>query len=156
MKKYVVLIGVGGVGKTTLVYRLAGVPIAPSPTKRPGIYRIRAEAGDYYILDPPGQYIDEVVESLLRIAHMYFDRALFIYDLTRYDTLQALYQIAEEMCVRGRCIAAREVWAVGNKRDVAASIGVEHEPDLALLHAGRYVKISALVDPLEKLAELLP
>jgi GTPase SAR1 family protein len=156
MRKYVIFAGVGGVGKTTLVYRLVGVRLAPSPTKRPGFYHAYLKGGSYYILDVPGQYVDEVVESLSKMVFIFFDRALLVYDLTRRDTLQALYEIADRLCRFHKCISARELWVVGNKRDLAVSLGVEHTPDLSTLGAQRYVKISAIHDPFDKILELLP
>ncbi|MCX8135601.1 Rab family GTPase [Pyrobaculum aerophilum] len=156
MRKYVILLGVGGVGKTTLVYRLAGIVNPPAPTKRPGIYRVFAKGEWYYILDVPGQYVNDIVDTVSRIIHIFFDRALLVYDLTRADTLYALYEIAEKLCLYHKCLSAAEIWVVGNKRDLAARLGVEHKPDLSKLNAQRYVKISAIYDPLERLMELLP
>jgi hypothetical protein len=40
MQHIVALLGVGGVGKTTLAYRLMGLSIRPTVTLRPGVYRL--------------------------------------------------------------------------------------------------------------------
>lgn len=143
-------------GKTTLVWRLLGLSLTPTSTVRPGVYRIFLNGKRYDVVDVPGQFAAEVAATAARMGGPHFDRALLVYDLTREDTLQALYAIKEHLCLFSKCLAAKEVWVVGNKRDLAEQYGVEHEPDLGALGADKFVKISALYDSPWELAELLP
>mgnify|MGYP001627049841 FL=1 len=140
-KKSVIFIGVGEVGKTTLVWRLIGLSLTPHATQRPGVYRIYHNGQIYELIDVPGQHATEVAQAAARSMTVFFDRAFLMYDLTRLDTLTALYDIMEHLCVFSRCLSAKEVWVVGNKRDLAEKFGVEYEPDFKLLKAQRYVKI---------------
>mgnify|MGYP001770637077 FL=1 len=156
MRRVVVFLGVGGVGKTTLIWRLIGLSLTPSRTVRPGVYRVFYDGKYYELVDVPGQFAAEVAAAAARTFNAYFDRALFVYDLTREDTLEALYLIKEQLCLFSKCLAARETWVVGNKRDLAEKYGVEHEPDLKALGANEFVKISALYDNAWELARLLP
>jgi GTPase SAR1 family protein len=147
----VLLLGVGGVGKTTLVYRLLGLSVRPHATLRPGIYRVYLDNRVVQLIDVPGQHAVEVARAAAK--HVYVDRALLVFDLSRIDTYYALYEIRDALCVFERCLSASEVWVVGNKRDAAV---VDIEPDIAALGAQRYVAISALYDPPEALKALLP
>jgi GTPase SAR1 family protein len=147
----VLLLGVGGVGKTTLVYRLLRLSIRPHATLRPGIYRVYLDDRVVQLIDVPGQHAGEVARAAAR--HVYADRVLLVFDLTRIETYYALHEIRDALCMFERCLAADEVWVVGNKRDVAI---VDFEPDLSALGARRYVAISALYDPPEALKALLP
>ena len=142
------LLGVGGVGKTTLVYRLLGFSQRPSVTLRPGLYRLYL--GRWVdVLDVPGQHAAEVAQAASRLMTLYFDRVLAVYDVTRADTLYALAEILDALC---QCAAAREVVVVGNKRDLAEELGYMVENHL-LPHRTYYV--SALRDPPEELLRLL-
>jgi hypothetical protein len=91
----------------------------------------------------------EVAQAAAR--HVYADRALLVFDLSRLETYYALHEIRDALCVFERCLSASEIWVVGNKRDVAI---VDFEPDLSALGAQRYVAISALYDPPEVLVGL--
>jgi GTPase SAR1 family protein len=142
---------VGGVGKTTLVYRLMGLSIRPHATLRPGIYRVYLNSGVIQLIDVPGQHAVEVAQVAAR--HVHADRALLVFDLSRLETYYALHEIRDALCMFEQCLATDEVWVVGNKRDIAI---IDFEPDLAALGARRYVAISALYDPPEVLKALLP
>jgi len=146
------LLGVGGVGKTTLVYRLLGLSQRPAATLRPGIYRLYLEVGRVDVLDIPGQHAAEVAQAASRLMTLYFDRVLLVYDVTRTETLYALAEILDALCLFSRCATAREVIVVGNKRDLAEELGYMVENHL-LPHRTYYV--SALKDPPELLMELL-
>ncbi|MGC9052090.1 Rab family GTPase [Pyrobaculum sp.] len=104
----------------------------------------------------PGQYVEKVVESLSKMIFIFFDHALLVYDLTRHDTLQALYEIADRLCRFHKCISAKELWVVGNKKDLAVSLGWSTRQIYLRWVAQRYVKISAIHDPFDKILELLP
>jgi GTPase SAR1 family protein len=83
-----VLLGVGGVGKTTLVYRLMGLSTTPHVTMRPGLYRLYlAGGGVVELLDVPGQHATEVAQHAAGQMRHFFDRAVLMYDLTAADTL---------------------------------------------------------------------
>ncbi|MEM0465014.1 GTPase domain-containing protein [Pyrobaculum sp.] len=155
-KKSVILIGVGGVGKTTLVWRLIGLSLTPAATRRPGVYRIYYDGKLYELVDVPGQAAFEIAQAVASSPTFFFDRALLVYDLTREDTLHALYEIVDRLCLFKKCLSAAEVWVVGNKRDLAERYGVEYDADPASLGARRLEKISALYDPAYELARLLP
>ncbi|MEM3964031.1 GTPase domain-containing protein [Pyrobaculum sp.] len=155
-KKSVILIGVGGVGKTTLIWRLIGLSLTPAATRRPGVYRLFYEDKLYEIVDVPGQAAFEIAQAVASAPTLFFDRALLVYDLTREDTLRALFDIMDALCLFKRCLSAREVWVVGNKRDLAERYGVVYDVDPASLGARRLEKISALYDPAYELARLLP
>ena len=59
-------LGIGGVGKTTLVYRLMGLSTTPHATLRPGLYRLYFINGTVELLDVPGQHATEVVQHAAR------------------------------------------------------------------------------------------
>ncbi len=152
MRKRIVLLGVGGVGKTTLVYRLLGISAVPYTTMRPGLYRLYFINGVVEILDVPGQHAAEVARHAARQMTQFFDRAVLMYDVTRADTLYALNEILDTLCVYRTCLSAREVLVVGNKRDLAEELGYMVENNL-LPHPTVY--ISALKDPLQNLIKII-
>jgi GTPase SAR1 family protein len=53
--KSVVFLGVGGVGKTTYIYRLLGITKEPRVTRRPGVYQLAT--GDHVSRYPPHKKI---------------------------------------------------------------------------------------------------
>lgn len=154
-RKAVLVLGVGGVGKTTLIYRMLSLSLTPRVTIRPGVYRVYHNGVFYEVVDVPGQRALEVAQAAARQWRLY-DRALLVYDLTKKETLEALGTIRDALCLFGKCLSAREVWLVGNKRDLAEAYGVSYEADPASLGADKLVKISAKYDPPEELAALLP
>jgi len=152
MRKRVVLLGVGGVGKTTLVYRLMGLSATPHATLRPGLYRLYFVNGTVELLDVPGQHAAEVAQQAARQMTQFFDKAVLMYDVTRADTLYALSEILDSLCIYGNCLSAREVLVVGNKRDLAEEFGYMVENSI-LPHPTKY--ISALRDPPENLVKII-
>jgi len=152
VRKRVMLLGVGGVGKTTLVYHLMGLSVAPHATVRPGLYRLYFVNGTVELLDVPGQHAAEVAQHAARQMHQFFDRAVLMYDVTRAETLYSLNEILDALCIYGSCLSAREVVVVGNKRDLAEELGYMVENSL-LPHPTMY--ISALRDPPEELAKIV-
>jgi len=148
-----VLLGVGGVGKTTLVYRLLGLSAVPQVTLRPGLYKLYLADGRVVeLLDVPGQHAAEVAQYAARRMTQFFDRALLMYDVTQADTLYALGEVLDALCYYGGCLAAGEVVVVGNKRDLAEEYGYMVENTL-LPYPTFY--ISAAKDPPEQLAEIV-
>jgi GTPase SAR1 family protein len=152
MRRRVVLLGVGGVGKTTLVYRLMGLSVAPRVTVRPGLYRLYFVNGAVELLDVPGQHAAEVAQQAAKQMRQFFDKAVLMYDVTRAETLYALSEILDTLCIYSNCLSAREVLVVGNKRDLAEEFGYMVENSI-LPHPTKY--ISALRDPPENLAKIV-
>jgi len=152
MRKRVILLGVGGVGKTTLIYRLIGLSTTPYATLRPGLYRLYFLNGTVELLDVPGQHATEVAQHAARQAAQFFDRAVLMYDVTRADTLYALSEILDSLCIYRNCLSAKEVLVVGNKRDLAEEYGYMVENSI-LPHPTMY--ISALRDPPKKLEKVV-
>jgi GTPase SAR1 family protein len=145
-------LGVGGVGKTSFVYRLIGLSAAPHVTLRPGLYRLYFVNGAVELLDVPGQHAAEVARHAARQMTQFFDRAVLMYDVTRADTLYALSEILDALCIYRTCLSARKVLVVGNKRDLAEELGYMVENHI-LPHPTAY--ISALKDPPEELAKIV-
>jgi hypothetical protein len=75
-----------------------------------------------------------------------------MYDVTRSETLYALSEILDSLCIYRSCLSARGVLVVGNKRDLAEELGYMVENSL-LPHPTKY--ISALRDPPEELARIV-
>ena len=146
------LLGVGGVGKTTLVYRLIGLSAVPHATLRPGLYKLYFADEVVELLDVPGQHAVEVARHAAKQMRQFFDKAVLMYDATRAETLYALNEILDALCIYSSCLTAREVLVVGNKRDLAEEYGYMVENSL-LPHPTYY--ISAARDPPEKLVKIV-
>jgi GTPase SAR1 family protein len=58
--KSVVFLGVGGVGRTTYIYRLLGITKEPIVMRRPSVYQLATGDVRLYLVDTPGQYAVEV------------------------------------------------------------------------------------------------
>jgi signal recognition particle receptor subunit beta len=104
------------------------------------------------LLDVPGQHAAEVAQHAAKQATQFFDRAVLIYDVTRADTLYALNEILDALCIYKSCLSAKEILVVGNKRDLAEELGYMVENDI-LPHPTVY--ISALKDPPKKLLKIV-
>ncbi|AAL64789.1 conserved within P. aerophilum [Pyrobaculum aerophilum str. IM2] len=142
-----VLLGVGGVGKTTLVYRLMGLSIRPTVTLRPGIYRLYIANKEINLIDVPGQYVFEVVQNFARMWSFYVDKAVYMYDVLDYDTLRSLVEIHSRLLDRG-IKPFKRLAVVGNKMDLAREYGVQIEADEIAQNIGanEIFYISALRD----------
>ncbi|MCX8136300.1 Rab family GTPase [Pyrobaculum aerophilum] len=142
-----VLLGVGGVGKTTLVYRLMGLSIRPTVTLRPGIYRLYIANKEINLIDVPGQYVFEVVQNFARMWSFYVDKAVYMYDVLDYDTLRSLVEIHSGLLDRG-IKPFKRLAVVGNKMDLAREYGVQIEADEIAQNIGanEIFYISALRD----------
>ncbi|ACB39571.1 Rab family GTPase [Pyrobaculum neutrophilum] len=146
-----VVLGVGGVGKTTYIYRLVGVPVQPKTTLRPGIYRWSLEGIPLCIVDIPGDKALEVADALARAWPFYFDLAVFMYDVTDVNTLHALLEINSHL--RGRLVKPyRRSVVVGNKVDLAGPLVRGEEVARAVEAVGVFY-ISALRDSYDKVVE---
>jgi len=154
VRKTVLFLGVGGVGKTTTIYRLIGLSNSVRTTLRPGIYRIPYDGRWYDLVDVPGQMAIEVARAVAQNPTLHFDRIVLMYDLVRQETYEALSEIWSTVCVlRGRCLSAREVIIVGNKRDLAEELGYAVEADPSQFDAVDVRQISALKDPIDVVAQ---
>lgn len=156
-RRVVALLGVGGVGKTTFVYRILGLSIRPHVTRRPGIYTIYMSRRTYDIIDVPGQLAVEVALNFAKMWTFYADRVIYMYDVTDRDTLYAIAEIHSALLDRG-IRPFREVVIVGNKMDLAKVSGVFIEADeiAKAVGAAKVYYISAYFDEPEQLLALLP
>lgn len=143
----VVLLGVGGVGKTTLAYRLMGLSIRPTVTLRPGIYKLYLANREINLIDVPGQYVLEIVQNFARMWTFYVDKAVFMYDVLDYHTLRSLVEIYSGLLDRG-IKPFKRLAIVGNKMDLAKEYGIQIEADeiAQALGAQEVFYISALKD----------
>jgi signal recognition particle receptor subunit beta len=138
--------------KNTLVFRLMGLSAAPYATLRPGLYRLYFVNGTVELLDVPGQHALEVARHAAKQMTQFFDKAVLIYDVTKADTLYALSEILDSLCIYGKCLSAHEVVVVGNKRDLAEELGYMVENNILLKPT---VYISSLRDPPEELVKIV-
>lgn len=156
MRHIVVLLGVGGVGKTTLAYRLMGLSIRPTVTLRPGIYRLYLSNKEVNLIDVPGQYVVEVVQNFARMWSFYVDKAVYMYDVLHYDTLKALVEIHSGLLDRG-IKPFKRLAVVGNKMDLAKELGFQIEADeiASAVGAKEVYYISALKDDPRDLVKVI-
>jgi len=154
VRRSILFLGVGGVGKTTTIYRLLGLNNSVRVTMRPGVYRVLYDGQWYDLVDTPGQMAIEVAQAAAQNPTLHFDRIILMYDLTRQETYEALLEIWSTVCVlRGKCLSAREVLIVGNKRDLAEELGYSIEADPSQFNAVDVRQISALKDPSDFIAK---
>jgi GTPase SAR1 family protein len=156
MRHIVVLLGVGGVGKTTLAYRLLGLSIRPTVTLRPGMYRFYIADREVSLIDVPGQYVVEIVYNFAQMWTFYVDKAVYMYDVLHYDTLKALVEIHSGLLERG-IKPFKRLAVVGNKMDLARQYGfyVEADEIAAAVGAQEVHYISALKDDPEELVRVI-
>ncbi len=84
--KSVVFLGVGGVGKTTYVYRLLGITKVPRVTRRPGAHLLATEDVKLYLVDTPGQYAVEVARRYYEAVRTFGTRLdLIVYMYSAVD-----------------------------------------------------------------------
>jgi len=153
VRKFVLLLGVGGVGKTTTLYRLLGLNNRVRTTLRPGIYRVYYGGQLYDVVDTPGQLAVEVAQAVAKSPVQHFYQAVLMYDLVRRETYETLLDIWSYVCIfRSKCISAHRVVIVGNKRDLAEELGYMVEADPSQFGAAEVRYISALKDPIEAVA----
>jgi len=153
MKRYSVgVLGVGGVGKTTYIYRLLGLSLKPRATLRPGLYRLYLKDNEIDLVDVPGQVALEVARNFARTWTFYVDLMIYMYDLTDQATLYAIAQIHSALLDRD-VQPYKSVVLVGNKRDLAEELGIfiEGNEIAAAIGAKKIYYISALKDPISAL-----
>lgn len=151
MRRYsVAVLGVGGVGKTTYVFRLLGLSLKPRATLRPGIYRLYLGDKEIDFIDVPGQVATEVARNFSRAWSFYVDLMIYMYDLTDQSSLYAIAELHSALLDRG-ITPYRKVVLVGNKRDLAEELGlfVEGDEIAVAVGASKIYYISALKDNIE-------
>jgi GTPase len=153
MRRYsVAVLGVGGVGKTTYVFRLLGLSLKPRATLRPGIYRMYLRDKEIDFIDVPGQVATEVARNFSRSWTFYVDLMIYMYDLTDQSSLYAIAELHSALLDRG-ISPYRKVVLIGNKRDLAEELGlfVEGDEIANAVGASKIYYISALKDNIEVL-----
>jgi GTPase SAR1 family protein len=102
MRRYsVAVLGVGGVGKTTYVFRLLGLFLKPRATLRPGIYRLYLRDKEVDFIDVPGQAAIEVARNFAKTWTFYVDLMIYMYDLTDQSSLYAIAELHSALLDRG-------------------------------------------------------
>ncbi len=155
MRHIVALLGVGGVGKTTLAYRSMGLSLRPRVTLRPGVYKLYLDRG-VNIIDVPGQYVFEVIHNFVRMATFFVDKVLYVYDVTQQDTLYAIAEMHSRLLDRF-VKPFKRIAVAGNKMDLAREIGLFIEADeiAAAMGVSELHYISALQDEPSELVKIL-
>jgi GTPase SAR1 family protein len=148
----VAVLGVGGVGKTTYVFRLLGLSLKPRATLRPGIYRLYLKDREVDFIDVPGQVATEVARNFAKAWTFYVDLMIYMYDLTDQSSLYAIAELHSALLDRG-ITPYRKVVLIGNKRDLAEELGlfVEGDEIANAVGAAKIYYISALKDSIEVL-----
>jgi GTPase SAR1 family protein len=143
----VAVLGVGGVGKTTYVFRLLGLFFKPRATLRPGIYRMYLKDREVDFIDVPGQVVTEVARNFAKTWTFYVDLMIYMYDLTDQTSLYAIAELHSALLDRGMT-PYRKVVLIGNKRDLAEELGlfVEGDEIADAVGAAKIYYISALKD----------
>ncbi|MGC9050681.1 Rab family GTPase [Pyrobaculum sp.] len=145
--KTVVFLGVGGVGKTTYIYRVLGMAKTPRVTRKPGVYQMPYGDWELYLVDTPGQYAIEVAQRYYEAVKTFgtrIDLIVYMYSLVEPQTLEALFEI-DQWASR---YPQHNVILIGNKRDLAEELGYVTEGDDAakMLGAKALYYTSALRD----------
>ncbi|ABP51514.1 MULTISPECIES: Rab family GTPase [Pyrobaculum] len=146
----VAVLGVGGVGKTTYVFRLLGLSLRPRTTLRPGIYRMYLKEKEVDFIDVPGQLASEVAKNFAKTWTFYVDLMIYMYDLTDQSSLYAIAELHSALLDRG-INPYKKVVLIGNKRDLAEELGIFIEGDeiATAVGASKIYYISALKDNLD-------
>lgn len=124
----VVFLGVGGVGKTTYIYRVLGRSKAPRVTRRPDTYFVPSDVFNLFLVDTPGQLVGEVVRRYYEAVVKYgvrVDLVVYMYSVVDPYTLDAVVEI--DAAAR-RFVAGGKI-LVGNKRDLGEELGLFAEGD---------------------------
>ncbi|MEM0484938.1 MAG: GTPase domain-containing protein [Pyrobaculum sp.] len=155
--KTIVFLGIGGVGKTTYIYRLLWLARAPRVTRKPGVYELQYRGVELYIVDTPGQYAVEVARRYYEAIKTFgtkLDLIVYMYSAADPFTLYSLFDIEQWV---SRYPPHNKI-LIGNKRDLAEELGylVEGDDVAIALGAKRLYYTSALKDdPAELLQHLV-
>jgi len=154
--KSVVFLGVGGVGKTTYIYRLLGITKEPRVTRRPGVYQLATGGAELYLVDTPGQYAVEVAQryyEAIRTFGTRLDLIVYMYSVVDPASYHALWDIETWV---SRYPPHRKI-VIGNKTDLAEELGymIEGEDAVRWLNALRLYYVSALKDDPQRLFDII-
>ena len=152
----VVFLGVGGVGKTTYIYRVLGITKEPRVTRRPGVYQLAEGNIELYLVDTPGQYAVEIAQRYYEAIKTFGTRLnliIYMYSVVDLATYHALWDIETWV---SRYPPHRKI-VVGNKMDLAEELGymAEGEDAVKWLNAMRIYYVSALKDDPQKLLTII-
>ena len=154
--KSVVFLGVGGVGKTTYIYRLLGITKEPRVTRRPGVYQLATGDAELYLVDTPGQYAVEVAQryyEAIRTFGTRLDLIVYMYSVVDPASYHALWDIETWV---SRYPPHRKI-VIGNKTDLAEELGymIEGEDAVRWVNALRLYYVSALKDDPQRLFDII-
>jgi GTPase SAR1 family protein len=114
--KSVVFLGVGGVGKTTYIYRLPGITKGPRVTRRLGVHLLATEDVRLYLVDTPSQYAVEVARryyETVRTFNTRLDLIAHMYSVVDHASYHALWDIETWV---SRYPPYRKKLYIGNKK----------------------------------------
>ena len=127
--RVVLLLGVGGVGKTTLIFRLLDVRADPNATPVVGVYKLfLSEGPDIIIIDVPGQKVHEIVERVVPLWDFPLDLVIYMFDMSDPLTARELLELKRALDGIGVPKYKRAI-LIGNKLDVSEEIGVSLDPE---------------------------
>jgi len=154
--KSVVFLGVGGVGKTTYIYRLLGITKEPRVTRRPGVYQLATGGAELYLVDTPGQYAVEVAQryyEAIRTFGTRLDLIVYMYSVVDPASYHALWDIETWV---SRYPPHRKI-VIGNKTDLVEELGymIEGEDAVRWVNALRLYYVSALKDDPQRLFDII-
>ncbi len=154
--KSVVFLGVGGVGKTTYVYRLLGITKVPRVTRRPGVYQLATRDVMLYLVDTPGQYAVEVARRYYEAVKTFgtrLDLIVYMYSVVDPASYHAIWDIETWV---SRYPPHKKI-VIGNKTDLAKELGymIEGEEAVRWVNALRLYYVSALKDDPQRLFDII-
>ena len=149
-------LGVGGVGKTTYIYRLLGITKEPRVTRRPGVHLLAMGDVRLYLVDTPGQYAVEMARryyEAIRTFGTRRDLIVYMYSVVDHASYHALWDIETWV---SRYPPHRKI-VIGNKTDLAEELGymVEGEDAVRWVNALRLYYVSALKDDPQRLLDII-
>jgi ethanolamine utilization protein EutP (predicted NTPase) len=154
--KSVVFLGVGGVGKTTYIYRLLGITKVPRITRKPSVYQLVTGDDVLYLVDTPGQYAVEVARRYYEAVRTFgtrLDLIVYMYSVVDPASYHALWDIETWV---SRYPPHRKI-VIGNKTDLAEELGymIEGEDAVRWVNALRLYYVSALKDDPQRLFDII-
>ena len=154
--KSVVFLGVGGVGKTTYIYRLLGITKVPRITRKPSVYQLVTGDDVLYLVDTPGQCAVEVARRYYEAVRTFgtrLDLIVYMYSVVDHASYHALWDIETWV---SRYPPHRKI-VIGNKTDLAEELGymVEGEDAVRWVNAQRLYYVSALKDDPQRLFDII-
>jgi signal recognition particle receptor subunit beta len=154
--KSVVFLGVGGVGKTTYIYRLLGITKVPRVTRRPDAHLLTTEDVRLWLVDTPGQYAVEVARRYYEAVKTFgtrLDLIVYMYSVVDPASYHALWDIETWV---SRYPPHKKI-VIGNKKDLAEELGymIEGGDAVRWVNALRLYYVSALKDDPQRLFDII-